>query len=349
MDFSREPAMKALASSFPDRVVRAHSIDEDELLRLTPAGAAARFLRAARERGIRYLYVHMFPGLSSGENGRYVLKLAALLRDNGFEIGLAIPRWSSAPKGWPGPVKLRQLLAFLAAVLGPWWIFRRWGDRPLLLGPLALGAALVVAALLSSREFMLGLAEFRGVKAAMALPFLLVAGDMYSQDEVKGFLRRPLSVGTAVGLSLVALAAIVCLMRSGNESALVASAGELRVRDGLETLLGVRPRFKEFAVGWPLLWLGSRMRARGERLRGVDGRAFLLAGFIAPVSIVNTFCHAHVPLAVSLLRVFHGFWLGGLAGILPVVLQGTLLRSFVERPPAGARQGVGGVMPKIPD
>ena len=336
MEFAREPAMKALAWSFPDRVVRAHSIDEDELLRLTPAGAISRFLRAVRERGIRYLYVHMFPGLSNGENWFYVAKLAAVLRDNGFENGLASPRGPSAPS-LPGPIKLRQCLAFLAAVLGPWWIFRRWGDRPLVLGPLAVGAALVVAALLSSKEFMLGLAEFRGVKAAMALPFLLAATDMYKRDELKGFLRRPLTVGAAVGFSLLALAAIVCLLRSGNESALGASAGELRVRDGLETLLGVRPRFKEFAVGWPLLWLGSRMRARGERLWGADGRAFLFAGFVAPVSIVNTFCHAHVPLAVSLFRVFHGFWLGGLAGFLLILLEGKLLRRFVERPPAGVR------------
>jgi hypothetical protein len=178
------------------------------------------------------------------------------------------------------------------------------------LGFLSLAVALVTAALLSSREFLLGLATFRGVKLALAVPFFLAAGELYRPEELKQFLRRPLTVGSAAFFAFAAAAAAIYLLRSGNESAVGASALEMRVRESLESFFVVRPRFKEFAVGWPLLWLGAHLIRREFNI----GRACLLAGFVAPLSVVNTFCHAHIPLSISLLRVFHGFWLGGVIG-----------------------------------
>ena len=45
----------------------------------------------------------------------------------------------------------------------------------------------------------------------------------------------------------------------------------------------------------------------------------LFGGALVPVSVVNTFAHTLAPLHLSLLRSFHGFWLGCLAGLLLIL------------------------------
>jgi hypothetical protein len=172
------------------------------------------------------------------------------------------------------------------------------------------GAALLVAACLSAPDFTLGLSSFRGVKAALLLPLIGAFLSLYSKEDLLAFWRRPLTVGAAAILSFAALAALVYLLRSGHDTPVGASGLELRLRDILESLLVARPRFKEFAVGWPIFWWGAYLASKGR-----DARPFLLVGFIASLSIVNTFCHAHVPLSLSLLRTFHGFWLGSVLGL----------------------------------
>lgn len=82
-------------------------------------------------------------------------------------------------------------------------------------------------------------------------------------------------------------------------------------------------------IGHPLLLVGFYLKARGRGFRLPTGRGpaaqalhfifhdprpFLLAGFIGQLSLINTFCHAHTPLSVSLLRVYHGLWIGALLG-----------------------------------
>ena len=45
----------------------------------------------------------------------------------------------------------------------------------------------------------------------------------------------------------------------------------------------------------------------------------LFGGTLVPVSVVNTFAHTLAPLDLSLLRSFHGLWLGCLAGLLLIL------------------------------
>jgi hypothetical protein len=350
VEFSRAPALAALARRFPARVLRAHSLDEDEILKVTPARALSRFRRAARERGARFLYVRLFPALSPAANLDYVENLSTTLARSGFLLGEAASRFATPGEPFPSPlgrrwsegpdegklphenIPLRQAAAFLLAVLGPWLSFRlfrrsaapAW-SLPILLSLSALATGLLVAAALSSPSFLLGLASFRGVKAAMALPFLLVAAELYRRDERAAFLRRPVTWGAAAVGAAVLGAALVYLLRTGHTSGLETSALESRIREFLETLFGVRPRFKEFAVGHPLLWLAAFSAAKR------DARWLWLAGLTAPLSIVNTFCHPHIPLDVSLLRVLHGLWLGALLGALAVVAR----RRFSPSPLGG--------------
>jgi hypothetical protein len=59
----------------------------------------------------------------------------------------------------------------------------------------------------------------------------------------------------------------------------------------------------------------------------------LLAG-VGQVSLVNTFCHFHTPLVVSLLRTGHGLWIGALIGVAVILVW----RLLFDRPPREVTQ-----------
>ncbi len=105
------------------------------------------------------------------------------------------------------------------------------------------------------------------------------------------------------------------------------------MRDALDAWLLVRPRFKEFLVGQPALWLGLQLRRRLFNPRAQPWALGLqLIGLLAPVSIVNSFAHLHTPLGVTLLRTLHGVWLGLLLGLLGQTLLFRASRLFRTRP-----------------
>jgi hypothetical protein len=341
-EFSRQAGLADLVRRLPDRLVRAHSLDEDEMVKALPDTLRARFRRAVRERGVRFLYLRFFPGLDDARNVAFIESLAASLRRDGFVLEPASPRRAAWPGGAPPvPQAARRLLAFLAAVLLPLWAFRAAlrvrgpATAFLVMNLLTLASALLVAACLSTPDFALGLDRFRGVKAALALPPLVAVFLLYRPAELRSFARRPLTLGLAAVLLLVAGAAAVYLLRSGHD-ALEVSGGERRMREALEAAFGVRPRFKEFLIGHPLLCLGLYLRRRGPA--GWDARPALLAGFLGQLSIVNTFCHAHTPLGVSLLRTWHGWWVGLLLGLALIALARAAARRGLARslPPSDA-------------
>jgi hypothetical protein len=111
--------------------------------------------------------------------------------------------------------------------------------------------------------------------------------------------QSPLKLGLAVA-SVVALAGVVLmLMRSGNDS-LEVSSWERLFRSFLDNVLGVRPRTKEFLFAYPLMLLLLYYGCNNEFLFLVPMAA------VGQVSLVNTFCHLHTPVAVSLLRTANG-------------------------------------------
>jgi hypothetical protein len=76
-------------------------------------------------------------------------------------------------------------------------------------------------------------------------------------------------------------------------------------RGGLEETFGLRPRTKEL-LGHPMLvlfFLSLPWRSRIAVL-------FALAGLLGQVSILNTFCHLHTPLLLTIERVGLGLLLG---------------------------------------
>jgi hypothetical protein len=85
----------------------------------------------------------------------------------------------------------------------------------------------------------------------------------------------------------------------------------------------VRPRFKEFAIGFPLMMLLPALRLEHKRL---TGWLFAVGIAIGTSDVVDTFSHLHTPLIASLLRIFNGAVIGVVLGALAIAVYRVLDR-----------------------
>jgi hypothetical protein len=187
----------------------------------------------------------------------------------------------------------------------------------------SLMGALTVVGLLSERPFMVKVSAFMGIKAAHFLP-LVILGALYAAGalggprpwpEVRARARRSLGAFLGeelrlwhLGIGLVALVGVgFMLARTGNDPGVGVSGTEMSVRSLLERLL-VRPRTKEFLIGHPALVTALLLSAAGVRPGWLV--PLVLVGSIGQASMVNSFCHLHTPLLMTIARTFNGLWLG---------------------------------------
>jgi Family of unknown function (DUF5693) len=193
--------------------------------------------------------------------------------------------------------------------------------------------ALVVVGLLSTPLTMLEVDRFSGVKLVLAVPPLaclllyLFTPRWGSKLTVKELSESPVTV-LALVLAVVLLGAgYLVLTRSGNQTDIAPSSLELALRAHLTTILQVRPRFKEFVVGFPALMLAAALLP-GHRARW--GWLLALAIGVGLGDVVDTFSHLHTALLVSLLRLVNGAVLGIVIGAVAIAvyravfLRGTL-------------------------
>ncbi|CAH1217780.1 hypothetical protein PAECIP111893_04306 [Paenibacillus plantiphilus] len=127
--------------------------------------------------------------------------------------------------------------------------------------------------------------------------------------------RNALFIGAALVAGGAGMAYL--LARTGNSDMVLPYEGELRQL--LSDLFGVRPRTKEWLIGFPLLMIAACMVARYRR-----GIWLLPLGAIGLCSMVNTFTHLHSPLSISLTRSWTGVLLGGAIGVLFFILADCL-------------------------
>jgi len=265
-----------------------------------------------------------------------------------------------------GGTALAQVDAFLAAVLVPTiavlllFARRHAGLKDgitllALFSGMSIAGGLLISAILAQPAFMLKIAQFRGVKAALLLP--PVIGGLFALSRggwrtlLPGARMQRVLFGAVVILALGAIAYLV--LRSGNTPGWV-TAAELRARNLLEQVFTARPRFKEFLVGHPLLLLFGACGGLGMgflRYRPF----FLFFGLVGQASILNSFAHAHTPVLLTLWRTGNGLLLGLLVGVgLYLALRAAIwiwrggagrLRGFRWAPnmfpPKGGRHGPG--------
>lgn len=299
------------------RIFRAHLLERAERDQLTQADALNRYVQAVRERRVRLVEVR---ASTLDQVRRDVSGLRDQLAQSGYPVAAApdlVPDFANPASILGTPI--RDGLAWLLAVLGPLAAFglmrRRLADAMasgtsiqgwLLASGVSVLGGLAAAAVLSDPSYFLGLRDIPGVRPAMVVPVAGAALWALSHSSWRAWRLPDVLAWIGVGLAV-----IVALLRSGSFSMLPVPEVERELRDGLEGLLMVRPRFKEFLIGHPalLVWISlGTMRWRPWAV------GLLAVGMLGQVSIVNSFLHLHTPLWVTLLRTFHGLWLGLLVG-----------------------------------
>lgn len=260
-------------------------------------------------------------------------------------IGLAVARWHTSFVVPLSGLAAACIFPALGVVVSLQWARRKGAGDPASANPVAaslmvlagacavsLAGGLIIAGLYSRTSYLVGAAQFVGVKLSYLSPLpivlLAVIADLPGRMEplslwwtrlrvrLTEFFARPVLVIEAAAILLAVGAIGFALMRSGNQSAVAPAAVELKLRTALESLLVVRPRLKEFLIGHPMLMLAAVLAMRGRRT-WLPLVALLAA--VGQVSLVNTFCHFHMPLLVSLLRTLHGLWIGALLGLILVL------------------------------
>ena len=185
-----------------------------------------------------------------------------------------------------------------------------------------LGGALVVVGLLSTPLTMLEVDRFSGVRLVLIAPpllFLLLyvfVPRWGANLTPRRLAEAPVTILQLVAGIVVLGAGYLVLVRSGNQSDIAPSSFELALRAHLTTLLQVRPRFKEFVVGFPALMLAATL-VPSDRARW--GWLFALAIGVGLGDVVDTFSHLHTALAVSVLRLVNGAVIGAVIGAVAII------------------------------
>ncbi|MFC0212927.1 DUF5693 family protein [Paenibacillus chartarius] len=188
-----------------------------------------------------------------------------------------------------------------------------------------------VVALLNPITYLLVIEQFRGVSILHLLPFVIVGlyllffSEKLTRKEQIARIRSMLAFN--INVLWVIIAAVVLgagfyyLSRTGNEGQ--ASSFEMLFRSFLENVLQVRPRSKEFLFAHPIFLLGGYLAVKYRH----SGYLYLI-GVMGQLSIVDTFCHLHTPLHISLIRVTYGLVFGALIGLVLIALWELLARSW---------------------
>ena len=201
----------------------------------------------------------------------------------------------------------------------------------------ALLGALTVVGIMSAPLIMEEVEPFRGVKLVLALPPLIALvlylfTDRFNNGiaDRREVLASPIRIYQLIVAVLILGIGALVLMRSGNSSDIAPSGIELTLRHHLTQWLSVRPRFKEFLVGFPFMML---LPALGVAHRRIVGPILVLGIGVGLGDIIDTFSHLHTPIVISLFRIFNGFVIGAIVGAILIGIY----RYAVLRVPAPSR------------
>ncbi|MBT9136720.1 MAG: hypothetical protein DDT34_01802 [Firmicutes bacterium] len=235
----------------------------------------------------------------------------------------------------PWSVYLRLSVALGGAIIASMAALALWKDEKnpwrgfFLINVTTLGLALLVASYLSDYYFIAEFEYFRGVKLQYTAPLVILAGLLFVPrfkklfGEIREEVRRIGVLGAALLVLLFASAVVIYVWRAGHVHSI--SQFELNLRFWMEEVLIARPRFKEILIH-PVLLVIMYFRRNLSRLMFEGG---LVVVAIAQVSIVNTFMHLRTPLAHSLLRTFHGLWIGAILGLAAIVVLRQMIALYV--------------------
>jgi hypothetical protein len=188
-----------------------------------------------------------------------------------------------------------------------------------------------VVSLLNTITYLLVLQQFRGVSLLHLVPIALIALYVLFFSEKLTARERIARVRSMLAFNINVLWVIIAvvllaggyyyLSRTGNSGQ--ASGFELLFRSFLENVLQVRPRSKEFLFAHPLFLLGCYLAVKHRW-----AVYFYVIGVVGQLSIVDTFCHLHTPVHISLIRITYGIVFGALIGLVFIAVWELLARSW---------------------
>ncbi len=224
-------------------------------------------------------------------------------------------------------LELAALLLSMVFPIGSYYWLKLEKPNPYvgLIGLVALSmiGGFCVAGLMNSVPFYIRADAFSGVKLSVFLPIGIVGIVAFADfNSFKESMKEPITWGAA-GIGMIIFGALVLMMlRTGNDNPNTVSGGELAFRGVLEQLLPVRPRTKEFVLGFPALFFGlfilHAAKYDAKNLGKLSGWVSLciMLGFVGLTDSVNTLCHLHTPVMVSFLRDIIGLIIGALFGLV---------------------------------
>ena len=204
-------------------------------------------------------------------------------------------------------------------------------------GAMSMMGAAYLSGALSDVEYFLEFNIYRGTKLTFVLPFVLAAVAFLQRfnvvddtderdllklnavDQIKKLLDMPVKIKTFVGLSIVAIAFVILIARSGHTAGMPVPGIEVKFRAALENLFYARPRSKEILIGHPAFMLG--IMAYFKRWNKLAMMFLVLAATLGQSSMVETFAHMRTPIFMSFMRGLDGLLVGALIGILPIVVM----------------------------
>ncbi|RHW39977.1 hypothetical protein D1B33_03785 [Lysinibacillus yapensis] len=195
----------------------------------------------------------------------------------------------------------------------------------------------IVIGLLNGNGFVTGFEVFRGVKLVYVIPIagivLFALFQIYdiTKNGFKGslntsvkLLNKEVKYWHLLVLAIVAAIGMFYIGRTGNAGTV--SEFELMFRQWLENVLYVRPRTKEFLIGFPFFVLALYVMGINKKW----GTILLIPGVIGFLSIMNTFTHLHIPVSVSLLRTLYSTVLGFLIGLVFIFIFNLLVKWMMK-------------------
>lgn len=266
-------------------------------------------------------------------NALFPLRLTALLGVLGIAgwLGLLYVTPDLARKGFA------LLSVVIFPVIGTFTVLDKEGRKLggavlalIKLSCISLIGAVIMTGLLADRAFMLKIDAFTGVKLAHVLPLILVCAYIILRDtkplkKAAEFFNWPIQAKHILGGIFLLGVLGIYIIRTGNTGTMFVSSLETMLREGMDRLMGVRPRTKEFLIGHPAMLLVLYYGYDFKKL------ALVLFGVIGQISLVNTYAHIHTPLVISLIRSFHGMWLGIAIGTAAVIILNYALKLFAGR------------------
>jgi len=291
-----------------ENVFRMHRIDFE----MPPEYAFYRWMRAVKERNCRVIYFDFYENKNIEENLDYLRNVTLKLKEKNFNLSQV----QSQQKITNFFGCLSKFFALFLSILIPVisvLFFKKIPNKNFITVFFAISffnifGSILISAFLSRTEFFVKLDEFRGVRIALISPLFFALPILFSLEEIRKFFSKPVNFCGIILAVILFLFLVVVAVRTENVTQI--PKAESWARLSLEKIFGVRPRFKEFLVGHPLLLLGLAF----------NSKAFILLGLLGQTSIINTFLHAHTPFYICLLRTLYGLITGFIIGLVVIEL-----------------------------